>query len=117
MSIGNLKDNGNKGNNFPYQLRNLQLLGEILTALNSGAGGYPTPVVRTPAMSRVTAAGTVAAGKQEVSIYNASNVVGTVLGANLKPGERVSFIAKAGDTVGAIAYDATGADFLITTLT
>ena len=29
MSIGNLKDQGNKGNNFPYQLRNLQLLGEI----------------------------------------------------------------------------------------
>jgi len=29
MSIGNLKDYGNKGNNFPYQLRNLQLLGEI----------------------------------------------------------------------------------------
>jgi len=29
MSIGNLKDQGNKGNNFPYQLRNLQLLGTI----------------------------------------------------------------------------------------
>jgi|688.fasta_scaffold01909_19 hypothetical protein len=29
MSIGNLKDYGNKGNNFPYQLRNLQLLGDI----------------------------------------------------------------------------------------
>ncbi len=29
MSIGNLKDQGNKGNNFPYQLRNLQLLGAI----------------------------------------------------------------------------------------
>lgn len=29
MSIGNLKDQGNKGNNFPYQLKNLQLLGKI----------------------------------------------------------------------------------------
>jgi hypothetical protein len=29
MSIGNTKDNGNKGNNFPYQLKNLQLLGQI----------------------------------------------------------------------------------------
>jgi hypothetical protein len=29
MSIGNLKDQGNKGNNFPYQLRTLQLLGAI----------------------------------------------------------------------------------------
>jgi hypothetical protein len=29
MSLGNTKDQGNKGNNFPYQLRNLQLLGAI----------------------------------------------------------------------------------------
>jgi hypothetical protein len=39
MSIGNLKDQGNKGNNFPYQLRNLQLLGSIdqgITNLVSG---------------------------------------------------------------------------------
>ena len=32
MSIGNLKDKGNKGNNFPYQLKNLQLL----SAINEG---------------------------------------------------------------------------------
>jgi hypothetical protein len=29
MSIGNLKDQGNRSNNFPYQLANLQLLGGI----------------------------------------------------------------------------------------
>jgi hypothetical protein len=29
MSIGNLKDQGNKGNNFPYQLRTIQLLAAI----------------------------------------------------------------------------------------
>jgi len=33
MSIGNLKDYGNKGNNLPYQLRNLQLLGDINTGI------------------------------------------------------------------------------------
>jgi hypothetical protein len=38
MSIANLKDQGNQGNNMPYQLRNLQLLGQILTAINSSAG-------------------------------------------------------------------------------
>jgi hypothetical protein len=37
MSIGNLKDQGNKGNNFPYQLRTLQLLGEI----NDGISALP----------------------------------------------------------------------------
>ena len=29
MSIGNTRDQGNKGSNFPYQLANLKLLGSI----------------------------------------------------------------------------------------
>ena len=33
MSIGNTKTQGNKGNNFPYQLRELQILGEISTSV------------------------------------------------------------------------------------
>ena len=37
MSIGNLKDQGNKGNNFPYQLKTLQLLG----AINAGISAIP----------------------------------------------------------------------------
>ena len=37
MSIGNLKTEGNKGNNFPYQLRTLQLLGSI----NDGIAALP----------------------------------------------------------------------------
>ena len=42
MSIGNLKDQGNKGNNFPYQLRNLQLLGDIAASVAPGSGGLAT---------------------------------------------------------------------------
>lgn len=38
MSIGNLKDQGNKGNNFPYQLRTLQLLAEINTSITALPG-------------------------------------------------------------------------------
>lgn len=38
MSIGNLKDQGNKGNNFPYQLRNLQLLGGIQDCCETSGG-------------------------------------------------------------------------------
>lgn len=38
MSIGNTKDQGNKGNNFPYQLANLKLLGGI-TDLSTTANG------------------------------------------------------------------------------
>lgn len=41
MSIGNLKDQGNKGNNFPYQLRNLQLLGDI----NDGIASLTNAIV------------------------------------------------------------------------
>lgn len=38
MSIGNLKTNGNKGNNFPFQLSNLELLGEISAGVNPPGG-------------------------------------------------------------------------------
>ena len=38
MSIGNLKDNGNKGNNYPYQLASLQLLEAILNAVVATGG-------------------------------------------------------------------------------
>ena len=38
MSIGNTKDQGNKGNNFPYQLSNVQLLGEILSSVSPISG-------------------------------------------------------------------------------
>ena len=40
MSIGNVKDNGNKGSNFPYQKAVLTLLGEIRDCMC----GTPTPV-------------------------------------------------------------------------
>lgn len=39
MSVGNLKTNGNKGNNFPYQIASLQLLDQILQAILAGGGG------------------------------------------------------------------------------
>lgn len=35
MSVGNLKDNGNKGSNFPYQLAVLKLLEEISNGITS----------------------------------------------------------------------------------
>ena len=43
MSLGNLKDNGNKGNNFPYQYKTLQLL----SAINSGISALPGPDYET----------------------------------------------------------------------
>jgi hypothetical protein len=55
MSVGNLKTQGNQGNNFPYQLRTLQLLGEINNSINALPGvDYETRTTTYEA----TAAGT-----------------------------------------------------------
>lgn len=44
MSIGNLKDTGNKGSNFPYQLKTLQGLQQIADGISGFAppGGVAT---------------------------------------------------------------------------
>jgi hypothetical protein len=57
MSIGNLRDQGNQGNNFPYQLKNLQLLG----AINDNVIANKTPIVSLAPMA------TDAFGRQRVS--------------------------------------------------
>lgn len=114
MSVGNLKTNGNKGNNFPFQLAVLQLLDQILAASGGGGGGCCPATPRVPSMIRSSAAGSVAAGKRSVSIYNAGPASGLVLGATLKSGETVNFDAGSNlDTLGAISYDGTGTDLLI----
>jgi hypothetical protein len=70
MSIGNLKDNGNKGNNFPYQLAVLQLLGEIRDCVCNG----PTPPYVPPVFTAFSISG------QPTTVE-----VGTVIGAGNKP--------------------------------
>jgi hypothetical protein len=60
MSIGNLKDEGNKGNNFPWQLKMLQGLSAISTGINNLIGALtPTsnpsvPVAITTVPEAVT---------------------------------------------------------------
>lgn len=77
---------------------------------------FPAGVVRTPTLLRATGAGTVAAGSQSVSVYNAGNANGTWLGVSIKPGEQLSYSAKQSDTLGAFAYDGTGTELVITYL-
>ena len=76
----------------------------------------------TPALSRVTVSGTVAAGARSISIANVGTESGTVLGAELAAGETVNFDAGSlNNTLGAVAYDptspGTGTTFLIAKLT
>lgn len=137
MSIGNLKDQGGKGTNYPYQYAVLKLLDAILAASSGGGGGgCPCPssaqeatllsiltkltaVPTTPSVVRVTsAAGSpIAAGAKSVSISNTGGANGLVLGAVIKPGETLSW--SAGDmnnTLTAISYDGTGTELLILTV-
>ena len=79
----------------------------------------------TPALSRVTASGTVAAGSRSVSIANVGDESGTVLGTELGAGETVNFDAGSlNNTLAAVTYDptsdgvgVTATTFLIATLT
>jgi hypothetical protein len=68
---------------------------------------------RTPGFLSTTTTGTVTAGAKSVIIKNVGGAVGTVLTVNLPVGETLNFATAGNDTLGAIAYDATGTTFLI----
>jgi hypothetical protein len=113
MSIGNLKDYGNKGNNFPWQLKMLQGITSMINSLTGVTAG----AAKTTAILRPTTSGIIAAGRASVSIANVGSTNGTVKGVIVKPGETVNFSAGGiNNTLDAIAYDATGAEFLIITV-
>lgn len=63
MSIGNLKNQGNQGNNTPYQLRNLQLL----DAINQSVIANGTPTVTVNATTTLPITAIDAFGRQRVS--------------------------------------------------
>jgi len=116
MSVGNLKTQGNKGNNFPYQLSVLKVLGSISSIISGGTSSQ----VRTPTLLRTSGSGTIAAGAYSMSFASVGTANATVGGMILKPGETVNFDAGAiNNTLAAVAYNATtaGAELIITTLT
>jgi len=83
------------------------------TSGGGGGGSFPSPTSRTPSFTRVTNASNVAAGARSVSIYNSGAADGSVLTTTLKPSESVNFTAGMYDTLDAIAYVATGTEFII----
>jgi hypothetical protein len=70
----------------------------------------------TPSFTSATSSGTVSAGKLSVAITNFGDASGTLLGNSFPAGASISFTAPRGQTLGAIAYNATGTTFLITGL-
>lgn len=91
----------------------------ILLSIDSEVTSLNTPVAVVAVAFRSSTSSSVAAGKRSVAIFNAGNANGTVTAAltDLLPGESISFSAgDLRDTLTAIDYDATGTDFLITTV-
>ena len=113
MSVGNINSYGDKKNNFPFQLKVLQGIASILTAV-TGITINVDPEAKATTIIRATNAGTVTAGKNSVSFGNVGAANATVKGVTLKPGETINFDAGAiNNTLDAIAYDATGTELLI----
>lgn len=113
MSIGNLKTDGNKGNNFPWQYKVLLGLDKIFSVI-SGTGTYLAPQARITNILRVSTAGTITAGKYSASFANVGSANATVKGVVVKAGETINFDAGTlNNTLDVIAYDATGTELLI----
>ena len=113
MSIGNLKTDGNKGNNFPWQFKVLLGLDKILSTI-TGTASYLAPQARTTNLLRVSTIGTIIAGKYSVSFANVGSANAIVKGVVIKAGETINFDAGTlNNTLDVIAYDATGTELLI----
>jgi hypothetical protein len=115
MSIGNLKDQGGKGTNYPWQLKMLLGLDKILTALSGGPGSFLAPQVRAPRYELSTTSGTTTPGVYSFSIANVGTSNGTINSNIILPGVTVNYDAGAlNNTLGPLNYDATGTTFVIT---
>jgi hypothetical protein len=80
MSIGNTKDQGNKGNNFPYQLRTLQLLSSI----NDGIAALPGVDYETRTTTyQATASGPGYSTGDIIVRYDIINVATSTLAAEM----------------------------------
>ena len=112
MSVGNLKTDGQKGNNFPWQLKMLQGLQGIIDALT--AGTCCPPELRTPIVAYETTPGSIPDGTYGFSIANVGATAGTVNGLPLPAGVTINFDPGVNNTIVGISFDATGTDFLIT---
>ena len=123
MSVGNLKDSGNQGNNFPYQLKSLQGLQCICDSLGVDGDIYNVlrsiaillgPQERTPFIERTSTLGSIPK-PYSFSVANVGSANGTLMGVTLAPGEVVNYDAGVlNNQFDNVLYDATDTTFLIT---
>jgi hypothetical protein len=114
MSVGNLKTDGQKGNNYPWQLKMLQGLQGIIDALTVGT--CCPPEIRNTNIVSATGVGTVPANTYSLSIANVGAAAGSVGGVSVPAGVVINYNAELNNTLTGIAYNATGTTFLITYL-
>jgi hypothetical protein len=109
MSVGDLKDYGNKGNNFPWQLKMLKGLQGIINAITL----IPLPTTRTPNIINSTTTGTIPTS-YGFSVANVGAGAGTVNSESIPAGVTVNFDPGLNNTILGVPFDATGTSFLIT---
>lgn len=116
MSVGNLKDSGNQGNNFPWQLKMLQGLQQIADILSDKTLGAERKAV----VIRLNTTYVNSVNTFSFSVANVGSGNGIVNGETIKPGEIVNFDASALNNyfaVGAINIDGTGTELLTSFIT
>ena len=129
MSVGDLKTDGLKGNNFPWQLKMLKGLQGIINAIIAIPAPVPTPALsKVPVIERISGVTLgISVQIQSISIAcpatSTTNInVSTDNGVNftgLNPGETVYYDAGTLNNyfpLGTFSYDTTtsGAELLIT---
>jgi hypothetical protein len=112
MSIGNTKEYGNKGNNFPFQLKVLKGLQGVIDALTTGT--CCPPQQRYPNIETFTTAGVVPSPTYSFSIANVGTAAGTVDGYSLPAGVTINYDPGLNNTIQGLSFDATGTIFIIT---
>jgi hypothetical protein len=130
MSIGNLKTEGNKGNNFPFQLKVLQGLQDIANNTNnSGACCEDTRAIlsdiysilqgteRTPGVLSTSTSGLTPVNAYSVSIANVGTGNGVVNAQTIPAGVTLNFDGGTlNNTIAPLVYNASGTTFIITWL-
>ena len=124
MSVGNINSEGNKKNNFPWQLKMLQGLAAIAECCQQSSLDIGTILNKLQDEQRVSnivrttnAPGTIPKCFS-FSIANVGAADGTYKGVVIAPGEVVNFDAGVlNNGFNSESYDATGTTFLITYVT
>ena len=117
-SIGDLRNSGNQGNNFPWQLKMLQGLQALI---DSGCCDEILALLE-PQLRRANVLNTSTTGTVPVcysfSIANVGSAAGIVNGQSIPAGTTLNFDAGVlNNTLSGATYNATGTTFLITYIT